>query len=317
MSRRLDLCVVGGGAIGGLLAAKAARAGLKVAVWERRPELRRILAERGLRVASSTETFTARVQVPDRPEEIQAADWVALCVKAQDTAQAARQVAGLVARSEACVLSLQNGLGNLEAIEQAVGPGRTLLGVLALGAHVPRPGLVVQAGDGPIRLGAPPGGPEHRLQEAAALLRRADFQVEVVSDILAAVWRKLAVNLVVNPLTALLGVRNGALLELESLLRPLLERILDEILATAEAEGVQLDRDETWAEIRSVIQTTAENRSSMLQDVTAGRPTESPGLGLALAERARRAGLAAPVSESLALLVEAKAQARALGLTET
>ncbi len=313
---RVDLCVVGGGAIGGLLAAKAARAGLKVAIWERRPKLRRTLAERGLLVESGGQVVTACVQVPDRPEDIPDADWVAFCVKAQDTAEAARQVAGLVARSEACVLSLQNGLGNLEAIEQAVGPGRTLLGVLALGAHVARPGLVVQAGDGPIRLGAPPGGPEDRLQEAAALLRRAGFQIEVVSDILAAVWRKLAVNLVVNPLTALLGVRNGALQELEPL-RPLMERILDEVLATAAAEGVRLDRAETWAEIRSVIQTTAENRSSMLQDVTAGRPSESPGLGLALAERARRAGLEAPVSESLALLVEAKAQAVAQGLTET
>ena len=108
------------------------------------------------------------------------------------------------------MLTLQNGLGNLERIEAEVGPARAVAGVTAQAATLLAPGQVRHAGRGPTTIGVRPGQ-EQRLEAIAALFNRAGIDTNLSDDVDSLLWSKLIVNVGINALTALLRVPNGVL----------------------------------------------------------------------------------------------------------
>lgn len=236
---------------------------------------------------------------PDRP-----VDLLLVLVKAYATADAIRWAAGAVG-PQTVALTLQNGLGNAEALVEAIGGGRVLAGTTAQGATLLAPGKVAHGGEGPTSVGAwEPGGPAAATaSEVAALFSKAGIPTEAVPDPRPQLWRKLVINCAINPVTALLRVPNGALLE-QPAARRLMEAAAREAGAVAAAAGVDLDGDPV-ALAQAVAQRTAANRSSMLQDVERGRRTEIAAINGALAARGKALGVPTPVNETLADLVRA------------
>lgn len=230
-------------------------------------------------------------------------DLLIVAVKAYDTGSAIDSAAsaGMIGPTT-LLLTLQNGLGNAETIAERVGGDRTLCGVTAQGATLLAPGLVRHGGHGPTELGAVAGRAGHdSAVRIADWLTAAGLEAEATPDYRVPLWQKLGVNCAINPLTALLRVANGELLR-----RPDAAALMDaaarEVEAVALAEGIHLETD-LAVRARAVALATANNRSSMLQDVERGRRTEVGAINGALAALARRHGIATPVNATLAALV--------------
>jgi 2-dehydropantoate 2-reductase len=298
----MKITVLGPGALGCLLAACLWEAGEEVFLADYRPERAAQLREKGIHL--ETPGGGARtVPVPaGLAEEAAPGDLAVMAVKAHQTPAAAANLPRLLSPG-GLALTLQNGLGNLEAMAQVLGPERLLAGVTFLGVTRRAEGRIFYAGPGPIYLGAPPGSrvPADAVAEVAAVLRRAGFNCRVAQDIQARLWEKLLVNAAINPLTALLRVPNGELPDLPRAWE-LAVAAAREVQAVARAQGVALAGDPELLVAR-VCQATAANRSSMLQDVLAGRPTEIDALNGQVAARGAALGVPTPVNHLLTRLV--------------
>lgn len=305
----MRIAVLGPGALGSLVAVKLHEAGREVVLVDHRPERAARLTREGL-LLRTLEGEARRVQVPVRlAPEAGPADLVVVTVKAPATAAAAQLLPRLLAPG-GLILTLQNGLGNLERLAEVAGWERLLAGVSFLGATRPRDGEVIFAGAGPTFLGAPRGSrvSHQELEAVAAEFRQAGLPCEVRSDIEAMLWEKLLVNVAVNPLTALLRVRNGVLPELPPAWEVALAAAR-EAKAVALAQGLELPVDPE-VRLREVCAATAANLSSMLQDVLAGRETEISALNGEVAVRGPHLGVPTPVNSLLTRLVQALTLAR-------
>lgn len=305
----MRIAVLGPGALGSLVAVKLHEAGREVVLVDHRPERAVRLAREGL-LLRTLEGEARRVPVPVRlAAEAGPADLVVVTVKAPATAAAAQLLPRLLAPG-GLILTLQNGLGNLERLAEVAGWERLLAGVSFLGATRPHDGEVIFAGAGPTFLGAPRGSrvSHQELEAVAAEFRQAGLPCEVRSDIEAMLWEKLLVNVAVNPLTALLRVRNGALPELPPAWEVALAAAR-EAKAVAVAQGLELTVDPE-VRLREVCAATAANLSSMLQDVLAGRETEIAALNGEVAVRGAALKVPTPVNTVLTRLIQALTLAR-------
>ena len=241
-----------------------------------------------------------RAGVPSDPRDLSdpdglkdAFDLVLVLVKSRQTAAVA-PLAAAAAGAGGRILSLQNGLGNRELLQAAAGdPDRVLSGMTSVGATGLGPNKVRAGGLGVTRLG-PSRGPGPSAEAIARLFSAAGLPCAVSPDVDALIWRKLAVSCAINPLTALTGLPNGALLA-DARLRSIANAAAREAVAVATALGIQLGADGADL-VAEVAERTATNRSSMLQDLDRGAPTEIDAICGAVVARATALGLAAPVN---------------------
>ncbi len=261
----------------------------------------------GLRLTTHQGEETARVAVAADPAEVPPCDLALILVKAYQTERAARW-AELVLRSDGVALTLQNGLGPFETLRERLGPARAFQGVTTMGATLLAPGHARLGGEGPIWLGA--ASPNRRqIQKIIDLLERAGFQVELQEDLQGVIWGKLVANTAINPITALFDVPNGALLARPDLWR-LARGVARETAAVARAQGISLPFEDPEGFVAEVCRRTAENSSSMRQDLRRGRPTEIDALNGAVATVGRRIGVPTPLNEALWRWVKAAEERR-------
>ena len=230
------------------------------------------------------------------------ADLALVCTKARATARAA-ETAGLLLADDGLALTLQNGLGNLEQIQDAVGKARAAAGTTAQAATLLGPGLVRHAGAGPTVLGAGHDQAD-KVASVADLFNRAGIPATITGDVEALLWSKLVVNVGINALTALLRVPNGTLAEFAEC-DALMDLCVAEAEAVARALGVALPGGDQLQRIREVCARTSANRSSMLQDILAGRSTEVEVINGAVVRLGEESGVPTPVNALLTQLVKA------------
>ncbi len=200
--------IVGTGAMGSLFAARLAGAGHDVTMLGTWKEGLESIRSDGVRfVDTGGREHRLAIHATDDPRECAGARYALVLVKAWQTERAARQLAECLA-PDGLAVTLQNGLGNREALIQSLGPGRVALGVTTTGATLLGPGQVKAGGEGLLSIERNPSlGP---LEEA---LKSANFNIQIVDDVRSLIWGKLVINSAINPLTALLRVPNGELLE--------------------------------------------------------------------------------------------------------
>lgn len=295
----MRVVVMGAGAIGSMLGARLADEH-DVALIGREPHVRAI-RDRGLEVTGHTQR-TVDVEAHTDADALDAADVVFVTVKAYQTPQALRDVEPAIGPNTFLV-TLQNGLGNAELLARRVGESHAIAGTTSHGCIFHGPGRVEHTGLGDTVIGplSPPDRPAHH--QLAEALTEAGIETDVVEDVRPELWSKAAVNAAINPLTAIAGLPNGALLEVDELDR-LMREAAREVEAVARSEGIDVDED-AWVErAREVAGKTAENRSSMLQDVERGRRTEIDAICGHVVEVGRRNGVETPRNETLHGLVK-------------
>ncbi|MFB6120174.1 MAG: ketopantoate reductase family protein [Halobacteriaceae archaeon] len=290
--------VVGGGAMGTLLAARLAAAGTDVTLFDAAPDRARTARE-GVHVEGH-DPITVPVDATTDPETARRVAVLVVAVKAHDTADAMAD-ADPVYDDETDVVTLQNGLGNGETIAEYVPESNVVAGTTAHGATFLGPGRVRHAGTGPTRIGRPFAPNGERVTKIAGLLTDAGIETSVVADVRDALWRKVAVNAGINAATALADVDNGAMTEVCAGER-LLDAAVSEAVAVGRAAGRDLP-DGVVAEAREVAAATATNVSSMRSDLRAGKRTEIEAINGELVARGERHGVAVPVNRTLADLV--------------
>ncbi|MCB1054750.1 MAG: 2-dehydropantoate 2-reductase [Acidobacteria bacterium] len=296
-----DVVVLGTGAMACLFASRLAtrRRVTLAGTWREQVEH---LDRDGVEVLEPDGRSTRRrVSAVDDPRRAPGAALVLVQVKAPATERAALWARGILDRSPAktpgLALSLQNGLGNLEILERVVGVGRAAQGVTEQAAHVVGPGVVRHAADGPTWLAMRPETAD-RLETVAELFEAVGLPTRRTGDARTLIWSKLVINCAINPLTALLGVPNGALVE-EPRARRLMRRAAEEAATVARALGLELPFPDAGDRAEEVCRATAGNRSSMLQDLSRGATTEVDFISGAVVEHGRRVGVATPVNELL------------------
>jgi len=271
----------------------------------------RQLARSGVRLEGIGGTRTVYPHVTTRTDHIGGVDLVFILVKAYDTAAAARSASELSVESTQ-VITLQNGYGNAETIQHSASVSGVIAGATSHGATHLGVGHIRHAGAGNTIIGRLGAEPDERLRQVASLLTAAGIETETSARIETALWRKLAINAAINPLTALTRLRNGQLLESPATLE-LLDAVVEETEGILSRADVRLPGPAMAEQVRAVCRTTATNRSSMLQDIENGRRTEIDAINGTLVALATDLGLDAPINELLTNLVSAIPERRSSG----
>lgn len=297
----MRVAIVGAGAMGCLFTHLLSRTDSEIFLLDIHPERVEAIRSEGLFVEGVSGDHRLRPSIHLDPGEIGPVDLVLLCVKAPDTLNAARSASALLGR-DTPVLTLQNGLGNLEAIEEALGPGRALGGTTSMGATVLSLNRIRHAGWGETVLGEPSGKRTARVEAILGLFEASGLKVAFTEDLRGLLWSKLIVNIGINALTALTGLHNGQI-PLHAGSRRILEKAVEEAVRVASALGVRLLYPDPLQKVLSVCEATAANVSSMLQDVLKQKKTEVNQIQGALIREAARLGIPTPVNETLRDLV--------------
>ncbi|MCB9077271.1 MAG: 2-dehydropantoate 2-reductase [Anaerolineaceae bacterium] len=246
---------------------------------------------------------TAHLRVTNDLNQVPPADIALILVKSHQTTRAASQAAQVL-RRKGIAITLQNGLGNLEKVAEAVGPDRAVQGVTAQGATILEPGRLRHAGEGMTYLAKSPSL-EQRVVDVARLFNQAGLTTEVIDNADSVIWGKLAINAGINPLTALLEVPNGTLAQDEKL-RRLMSAAASEVAQVAQARGIQLPFNDISLKTTEVSQATASNRSSMLQDMSRAAPTEIEAICGAVVRFGQSLGIPTPINKFLLWAIKTK-----------
>jgi len=294
----MHFLVIGAGAMGCLFAARLKRAGLEVSLYEKIPERAQQIRERGIRVEGVGGAFEVEVPVISRKPEPEP-DAVLLCVKSYDTEEASNTIAPWL-KENTLILTLQNGLGNLEILERVFGGKRVLGGVTSEGATVLDHGRIRHAGLGETAIGPPGDGAE----KIVSALLRAGFTCKAVDHVHPLIWGKLIINAGINALAALTGLKNGRLPQIKAT-REVMEMAVREAVAVAQAKGIHLPYPDPIGRVTEVCKATADNVASMLQDVRNKKMTEIDFINGAIVREGEALGISTPVNFVLTSLVTA------------
>jgi len=297
----MKVAVVGAGAMGSLFGALLAEAGAAVwlvDVWEAHIEA---INSQGLSIEREGQVRSVALNATTDPREIGNCDLVIVFVKSIHTGDAS-QTAATLAGKDGLVVTLQNGMGNADRIAQDIDPKKVIAGITSYGGTMLGPGKIRHAGVGPTTIGMWYEGDSAKAQYVAAFLSKAGIETNVVADVKSLVWGKLLVNVGINAITALTGIKNGQLLDRESTVG-LLKTAVEEAIAVAEAQGIVVRKDAV-SHVLEVAKATAGNRSSMGQDIDNQRQTEVEAINGVVVREAKRLGMQVPVNRTLTALVE-------------
>ncbi len=296
----MRVLITGTGALACLFAARLSAAGVRVTMLGTWPEGLAALQTHGVRLVEGGQERAYPVRATGTTADCAGHTHALVLVKSWQTAGVARRLGKCLA-ADGLAVTLQNGLGNREALAARLGEERVALGVTTTGATLLGPGRVRPGGAGVISLEDHP-----RLGTLPDILRRAGFEVEITANADSLVWGKLVINAAINPLTALLRVPNGELLERPAA-RTLMAALAEEAANVAAAQGILLDFPDPVAAAEQVARRTASNHSSMFQDVLRGAPTEIDAICGAIVRAGKATGIPTPVNRVLWQLVRAMA----------
>jgi 2-dehydropantoate 2-reductase len=292
--------IVGAGAIGCLFGARLRLAGHDVTLIHRDPSIVRAIQKNGVGLREIDGKFT-RVRVPARkgPARLLMTEVLIVAVKAYDTGSVAASYRGRIA-PETTILSLQNGLGNIETLRSTIRndilAGSTTEGAFSLG-----PGSVVHTGRGLTVIGDPRGAETDTCFRIKIAFNKAGFQTKASSNIRGVLWTKAIVNAAINPLSSLTRLPNGALAK-NAVIEEIARRVMDEGISVSHAARIKLvgDPRKLW---RRILLSTSANKSSMLQDIERGKMTEIRQLNGAIFSQGKKTRVRTPVNGILTKLV--------------
>ena len=298
----MSVAVVGAGAIGGLLGAYLARSGEEVVLIARGPHLAAMQA-RGVTVRSGGLEFNARPECTDDMRAIGSADVVFLTLKAHSIPAVAKTIGSSLAEN-ACVVGAQNGIPwwyfehrHLESVDPGGViarniPYRKVVGCIAYpAAQVVEPGVIEHLEGNRFTLGEPDGSRSERVQAISSMLVKARLKAPVQPRIRQEIWLKLLGNATLNPLSALTRASLADIVT-SPVTRDLVRTLMEEVDAVAQAMDVEVPL--TIEKRMAGAAATGGHRTSMLQDVDAGRPLEVDALVGAVVELADGAGVPVP-----------------------
>jgi 2-dehydropantoate 2-reductase len=293
--------IMGAGAMGSLFGGLLTLSGEEVWLVDLWKDHIDSVRSKGLTIEDRGKVQTIRANATADVASVGKADLVLIFVKTYHTEKAVLDA--LVLQKQSTIfLSLQNGLGNEEAICKKVDRKKVILGVTGQGATYLGPGHIRHAGWGETQIGELEGGMTERVNQIAQMFQKAGISTRVSSKIHDLIWEKLFVNVGINALTALTGLKNGQLLDFPETLR-LMESLVSEAVEVAKRKEIRIEGNPI-EKVKTVAEVTRENRSSMGQDFDHRRRTEIDAMNGAVVREAERLGISVPFNQAITDLVK-------------
>jgi 2-dehydropantoate 2-reductase len=300
----MKIVIIGCGAMGSIYAGLLAKAGNDVAVVDRGAEHVAAINGLGLRVEGASGDYTAAIRAfTEVPEGV--ADLVIVAVKAAQVAAVAPGLSPLIG-PETVILTIQNGVGSADVLARFVPVQQLAVGIAGgFGAIRRGPGHVYHNAMNIVRMGPFSTLPLASVEAVAGLWRHAGFKAEAVADVLSMQWEKLICNAAYSAPCALTGLTVGEVMD-DPDMGPVSRAAAVEAWTVARALDIAVKTDDPVALIRHFAAGMPAARPSMLQDIENSRRSEIDVINGAVSRAAAKAGIAAPVNDTLVALVKVK-----------
>lgn len=298
----MKIVIVGPGAMGCLLAAFLSKTKEEVWLLDKNKERCAKINQQGIVLEGVSGNWQAHIKAAADSGEIGMADLVIICVKSYNTKEAVIHAKSLVG-DNTDVLTLQNGIGNIEIIGEVVGADKVIGGVTNQGATLLDAGRIRHAGCGETVIGRIDAKIPVQMRAIREIFNKAGFDTRISRDIKGLLWSKLIINVGINALTAITRLNNGRLIEFETT-RKILREAVTEATKIAKRKRIKLIYDDPLAKVEAVCEATSANISSMLQDVLKERRTEIDFINGVILRQGQELGIPVPVNGVLVDLVK-------------
>jgi 2-dehydropantoate 2-reductase len=291
----MNILIFGAGSIGSLFGGLLSKNN-KVMLVGRKNHIDAI-NKNGLRIKGLTK-FKSNVSATEDIKDISfSPDIIFISVKAFDTADAVESIKKFV-KNNTLVISLQNGLGNVEKIMKYVYKKQIFVCITTHGSVFLEPGFIKHTGVGKTIIGSVTNNEQNNARAVSKLLNEAGIDTKISKEIVKDIWIKVIINSSINPLTAIFNCKNGYLLE-NPILENFIDRICEESTNVANSCGFNLNTKKMINETKNVIRDTSENYSSMLQSLKLSKKTEVNEINGEIVQRGHNFNIKTPLNKAL------------------
>lgn len=299
----MKIAVVGPGALGCLVAGFIkSKTGEDVWLLDNRPERAKSISESGIHIEGVSGSHTVKIDATANTKEIGPVELAIICVKSYSTEDACKDIKDIVS-DKTSILTLQNGIGNVQILNDYFGEEKVVAGVTSHGSTLVGTGHVRHAGKGDTIIGKADGRLSSELKAIAGIMTKAGFPVKVSKDIDSVIWSKLIISVGINALTAITRLNNGKVVVYDEA-RGILRSAVQEATKVVKRKRIKLSYDDPIQKVESVAKATATNVSSMLQDILGKKRTEIDFINGAIVRQGKAMGIPTPVNEMLTGLVK-------------
>ncbi len=309
----MKIAVIGAGAMGGSYGACLLRAGHDVTLVDSWQEHVDAINRDGLHADGALGDHRVRLPAFTSPPSGLAADLAIVFVDTNHTREGALAAKAVLGENGYAITS-QNGIGNVDILQEVIGKERVLAGSSMCSAARQGPGHVTLTHLDTTSIGEVDGAERERTMALAKILDDAGLPTVIMPDIMAKIWQKFIVNCAFNALCATTGLRTGEMMHVPEM-NALQDRILDEVIAVTEAKNIKLPDPETVAKLKANGHKRM-NKPSMLQHVMTGRKTEIDSINGALVREAQKLGIPTPYNEALVAMLKGREQSQMRAVDE-
>ena len=309
----MRIYMIGAGAMGGVYGGLLTRAGYDVTLIDLREDHIGKIRSEGITIEGVRGTHVIRLPAQSSHAGLPPGDLAIIFTDSNSTSDAARAAKALL-KPDGFALTLQNGIGNVEALVEELGRERVIAGVSMNSAANPAAGRSAYTNVGMTSIGELDGRDTVRIRQVAAMLNKAEIPTEIIPDPLNWIWGKFVLNCGVNALSAITGLRSGEVYRTPEV-SALQDRVIDEIMAVVERKNLQLPDKDPRKKIKDHCRIRY-NKPSMMQHIEQGRRTEIDALNGALVREAKALGIATPYNEAVVAVVKGQEKSRRQTLHE-
>lgn len=302
-SPKIHIAILGAGNMGSLYGANLARIGQRVTLIDPWVEHVEAIRSRGLRMDGLHGDFVVSADAAIDASDVTSVDVAIVLVNAYATLEAAK-TAKAILKADGFALTLQNGLGNIEALTSVLGKDRVVAGLSFHSADLKGPGEVTHSNHGPTYLGEVDRSTSHRLTMLQGLMDEAGMDPVVEEDIVATIWGKFVHNCGLNAICAITDLRPGHIGDVPDL-DDLQTKIIEETMALVRAKGIEIPEADPLTAVKAY-GAKKFHRVSMLQHLARGRRTEIDALNGYVVRESEKLGLKAPYNDALTKLMKGR-----------
>ncbi|MBL7081656.1 MAG: 2-dehydropantoate 2-reductase [Candidatus Omnitrophica bacterium] len=290
----MKIVIAGPGAIGSLFASYLGKSKQEIWLLDKHKARAEKLSQSGIAISGVSGTWQGRVRVSANPEEIGKSDLFIVCVKSYDTREVINYARPIIDMN-CSVLTLQNGIGNVEIISELLRGQSVFAGTTSQGANLVETGILRHAGFGETIIGRIDGKLTSELREIRQLFNQVGIPTRLSRDIKGVLWSKLIINVGINALTGITHLKNGQLLEFEGT-QAIMRQAVSEAAKIAKRKRMKLQFDDPLAKVEAVCSATANNISSMFADVLKKKRTEIDFINGVIVRQGQSLGIPVPVN---------------------
>jgi len=296
----MNIIIFGAGAIGSLFGALLNRNNDVTLIG--RPYHINVIKKNGLKIEGKTKLCLNMVAMENIKQLEKTPDLLILTVKSYDTTQASKSIKKLVDKNT-IVLTLQNGLDNIDKIEKFIDRDQILAGVTTQGAYLSKPGVVRHTGLGKTTIGELNGEESERLKNIIRIFNESFIETVHSENITRDIWIKAIINSCINPITTIFRCKNGYL-QKNPILNNIVRKIIDESTNVANKHGMNISKKFVLDKTKKVVKSTEKNYSSMLQSFNKGQKTEIDSINKKIVEIGKFYSIDVSLNELMVDIIE-------------